>query len=41
MFAHNGIIIIFTLLITLMATIMPLPLSVDAFRPDWVLIVLI
>jgi len=41
MFAHNGIIIIFTLLIALMASIMPLPLSVDAFRPDWVLIVLI
>lgn len=40
MFAHNGIIILFTLLIALMATIMPLPLSVDAFRPDWVLIVL-
>lgn len=41
MFAHNGIIVLFTLLIALMATIMPLPLSVDAFRPDWVLIVLI
>ncbi|MBL0711031.1 MAG: rod shape-determining protein MreD [Colwellia sp.] len=41
MFAHNGIIIIFTLLIALMASIMPLPLSVDTFRPDWVLIVLI
>jgi len=41
MFAHNGIIILLTLLIALMASIMPLPLSVDAFRPDWVLIVLI
>jgi len=41
MFAHNGIIVIFTLLIALMASIMPLPLSVDAFRPDWVLIVLL
>ena len=41
MFAHNGIIVLFTLLLALMATIMPLPLSVDAFRPDWVLIVLI
>lgn len=41
MFAHNGIIILFTLLIAIMASIMPLPLSVDAFRPDWVLIVLI
>ena len=40
MFAHNGIIIIFTLLIALMASIMPMPLSADAFRPDWVLIVL-
>ncbi|MDP7593557.1 MAG: rod shape-determining protein MreD [Litorilituus sp.] len=41
MFAHNGIIVILTLVIALMATIMPLPLSVDAFRPDWVLIILI
>jgi rod shape-determining protein MreD len=41
MFAHNGIIVILTLLIALMASIMPLPLSVDAFRPDWVLIVLL
>ena len=40
MFAHNGVIILFTLLIALMASIMPLPLSADAFRPDWVLIVL-
>lgn len=41
MFANNSIIIIFSLLIALMASIMPMPLSVDAFRPDWVLIVLI
>ncbi len=41
MFAHNGVIILFTLLIALMASIMPMPLSADAFRPDWVLIVLI
>ena len=41
MFAHNGVIILLTLLVALMASIMPLPLSVDAFRPDWVLIVLI
>ncbi len=41
MFAHNGIIIILTLLIALMASIMPMPLSADAFRPDWVLIVLV
>jgi len=41
MFAHNGLIVLFTLLIALMASIMPLPLSVDAFRPDWVLIILI
>jgi len=40
MFANNGIIILFTLLIALMASIMPMPLSADAFRPDWVLIVL-
>ena len=41
MFAHNGVIILLTLLVALMASIMPLPLSVDVFRPDWVLIVLI
>jgi len=41
MFSHNGVIILLTLLIALMASIMPLPLNVDAFRPDWVLIVLI
>jgi len=41
MLSHNGVIILLTLLIALMASIMPLPLSVDAFRPDWVLIVLI
>lgn len=41
MFTHNGVIILLTLLIAVMASIMPLPLSVDAFRPDWVLIVLI
>lgn len=40
MLSHNGVIILFTLLIAIMASIMPLPLSVDAFRPDWVLIVL-
>lgn len=41
MFAQNGVIILLTLLIAVMASIMPLPLSVDVFRPDWVLIVLI
>ena len=41
MFAHNGVIILLTLLVALMASIMPLPLSVDVFRPDWVLIALI
>jgi len=41
MFAHNGVIILLTLLVAVMASIMPLPLSVDAFRPDWVLIVLV
>ena len=37
----NRIIIILTFLVALMASIMPLPLSVDAFRPDWVLVVLL
>ena len=41
MFAHNGIIIVLTLLIALIASITPLPLSIDAFRPDWVLVVLL
>lgn len=40
MFAHNGFIIILTLLVALVASIMPLPLSFDNFRPSWVLIVL-
>ena len=38
---RHRFIVILTLLIALIATIMPLPLSVDAFRPDWVLVVLI
>lgn len=41
MLAHNSIIILLTLLLALIATIIPMPLSVDAFRPDWVLVVLI
>lgn len=41
MLANNGIIIIFTLLIALMASIMPMPISMDVFRPDWVLVVLL
>ena len=41
MLAHNGIIILFTLLLALIASIIPLPLTIDAFRPDWVLIVLL
>lgn len=41
MLAGNGIIVLFTLLLALMASIMPLPLDVDAFRPDWVLVALI
>lgn len=41
MFAHNGIVVILTLLLALIASIMPLPIGIDAFRPDWVLVVLI
>ncbi|MBA6342402.1 rod shape-determining protein MreD [Colwellia sp. MB02u-10] len=36
----SRLIMLLTLLVALLATIMPLPLSVDAFRPDWVLVVL-
>lgn len=41
MLAHNGLIVILTLLLALIASIMPMPLSIDAFRPDWVLVVLL
>lgn len=41
MLANNGIIILLTLLLALIATIIPMPLSVDAFRPDWVIVVLV
>ncbi|TWX72704.1 rod shape-determining protein MreD [Colwellia sp. C1TZA3] len=36
----SRLIMFSTLLVALLASIMPLPLSVDAFRPDWVLVVL-
>jgi len=38
---RHRFIVILTLVIALIATIMPLPLTVDAFRPDWVLVVLV
>ncbi|WP_448565575.1 rod shape-determining protein MreD [Thalassotalea ganghwensis] len=38
MFAHNGLIILLTFIAALTATIIPLPLAVDAFRPDWALV---
>tara|TARA_B110000238_G_C16025243_1_gene394997 strand:- start:500 stop:979 length:480 start_codon:yes stop_codon:yes gene_type:complete len=41
MLANNGVIIILTLLIALVVTIIPMPLSIDAFRPNWVLVVLL
>ncbi len=41
MFAHNGFIILLTFLLALMLTIMPMPITVDAFRPDWVLIIVL
>ncbi|MBA6329119.1 rod shape-determining protein MreD [Colwellia sp. MB02u-6] len=37
----SRLIMFLTLLVSLLASIMPLPLSVDAFRPDWVLVVLL
>ncbi len=39
MLAKNGFMILVTLLLALMLTIMPMPITVDAFRPDWVLLV--
>jgi rod shape-determining protein MreD len=41
MLARNGMVILITLLIALIASIMPLPLSLDTFRPDWALVVLL
>lgn len=41
MFAHNGIIVVFSLLLAVIATIIPMPLDIDTFRPDWVLVFLI
>jgi rod shape-determining protein MreD len=40
MLQNNGGIIIFSLLLALILSIMPMPLSFDSFRPDWVLVVL-
>lgn len=37
----SRLIIFLTFIVALMASIMPLPLSIDAFRPDWVLAVLL
>ncbi|MGB1263342.1 MAG: rod shape-determining protein MreD [Cognaticolwellia sp.] len=41
MTVSSRVIILLTFLVALMASIMPLPLSVDAFRPDWVMVVLL
>lgn len=41
MFAHSGFMVLLTLLLALVANIMPLPLSIDMFRPDWVLVVVL
>jgi len=41
MLASNGIIVILSLLLALLANIMPMPLDIDAYRPDWVLMVLL
>ena len=40
MFPRQIFIIFLTFFVALVASIMPLPLTFDAFRPDWVLIVL-
>ncbi|OUS30578.1 rod shape-determining protein MreD [Thalassotalea sp. 42_200_T64] len=36
---NNNSVILFTLVISLILTIMPLPIGVDAFRPNWALLV--
>ena len=41
MLNNNGVVILLTLLIALIASITPMPLTVDIFRPDWLLIVLV
>lgn len=41
MLANNGLIIMFTLLLALIVSIIPMPLSIDVFRPDWVLVVVV
>lgn len=41
MLANNGVIILLSLLLALIVSIMPMPLSLDIFRPDWVLIVML
>jgi rod shape-determining protein MreD len=38
---HNSWIITLTLVLGIMLTIMPMPLALEAFRPDWALIILI
>ena len=38
---RNNIVIWITLIVSLMLTIMPLPIGVDEFRPNWALLVLI
>ena len=39
--ANNSFLIIGSLLVALIATIMPLPMELDSFRPDWVLMVVL
>jgi rod shape-determining protein MreD len=41
MSANNSFLIIASLLVALIATIMPLPSFIDPFRPDWVLMAII
>lgn len=38
---RGGLVIFLTIILSLVMTIAPMPISIDPFRPDWVLIVIV